>query len=393
MQPWEEKEQKKDVKYLTVYYDIETDQSSPVPGLQNTFEHKPNLLVSHTVCDQCRNVTHNDYFCTVCRNRQNIFHNLDDPSLNVMSQFFDYLQSFKGKYEILLVAHNAKSFDGIFALQEVIARKMKPELILQGAKIICMKVGSWKFIDSLMFLTMPLSAMPKSFGLSELKKGYWPFLANTPEYYNYEGPMLGKEYYCVSTMKTKAALEFDKWYNEQVAQNYVFNFRRELIDYCVSDVTILRQGCTAFRTLFTELAGFDPMMHCITLSAACMATYRRNFLPEGKIGLVPDGGYHGRGKQSHVALKWLDYESHKLGKVIKTIYTDREVSVMGRRVDGYVELEQPDGSVEKRIYQFHGCYWHQCPKHFPTTEDDVINRYEQTVRITSLFRRGGYTVI
>ena len=393
MQPWGEKEKKKDFKYLTVYYDIETTQCDPVEGRVDTFEHKPNLLVVHTVCDQCRDVPQNNYFCTVCRNRQNIFHNLDDPNLNVMGQFFDYLQSFQGKYEILLVAHNARSFDGIFALQEVIARKMKPQLILQGAKIICMKVGSWKFIDSLMFLTMPLSAMPKSFGLSELKKGYWPFLANKPEYYNYEGPMLDKDFYCVPTMKAKAAREFNQWYDEQVAQNYAFNFRRELIDYCVSDVTILRQGCSAFRTLFTELAGFDPMMHCITLSAACMAAYRRNFLPPGKIGMVPDGGYHGRGKQSHIALQWLDFESHKLGQKIKTIYTEREVYVMGRPVDGYAEIPRADGSVERRIFQFHGDYFHQCPKHYPVTEKSGENRYENTVRLTALFRRAGYTVI
>ena len=156
MQPWQEKEKKKGFHYLTVYYDIETTQCDPVEGKADTFEHKPNLLVSQTVCDQCAEIVQNDHFCTVCRNRQNIFHNLDNPSLNVVSQFFDYLQSFKGKYEILLVAHNAKSFDGIFALQEIIARKMKPELILQGAKILCMKVGSWKFIDSKLSAYAPL---------------------------------------------------------------------------------------------------------------------------------------------------------------------------------------------------------------------------------------------
>ncbi|XP_026287130.2 uncharacterized protein LOC113212583 [Frankliniella occidentalis] len=238
--------------------------------------------------------------------------------MGVMEQFFDYLQSFGPKTKILLVAHNAKAFDAMFALQEVIKRRLKNELILQGAKILCMKVGTWEFIDSLMFLPMPLSAMPKSFGLNELKKGYWPFLANKPEYYQYEVPLLEKELYCVSDMKSKPAADFHKWHDEQTANGYVFNFRRELIDYCISEVTILRQACTAFRELFEEKAGFDPMFNCITLSSACMAAYRRNFLPADTIGIVPPGGYHGRGKQSQIALKWLDYESQKLGKVIRT---------------------------------------------------------------------------
>ena len=164
---------------------------------------------------------------------------------------------------------------------------------------------------------MPLSSMPKSFALHELKKGYWPFLANKPENYMYEGPMLNKELYCVSGMKAKAAKEFHDWYDKQAAENYVFYFRRELIEYCISDVTILCQACHSFRKLFSDIAGFDPMLHCITLSSACMATYRRNFLPKDKIGIVPDGGYHGRGKQSHIALQWLDNESYKLGKKLE----------------------------------------------------------------------------
>ncbi|KAK3924586.1 putative DNA polymerase [Frankliniella fusca] len=393
MQPWAEKEKKRGWKYITVYYDIETTQHTPVEGKPDTYEHIPNLLVCQAVCEECAHIPHNDYFCTVCQTRQHIFHSLDDPNLNVMGQFFDYLQSFGPKTKILLAAHNSRSFDGVFVTQEAVKRKLKCEVTLQGAKILCMEIGNWKFIDSLMFLPMPLSAMPKSFGLTELKKGYWPFMANKPEYYTYEGPLLDKHFYCVSTMKQKAVAEFKAWHDEQTANGFVFNFRRELIDYCISDVTILRQACHAFRSLFEQTAGFDPMFNCMTLSSACMAAFRRNFLKPDTIGIVPPGGYHGRGKQSHIALTWLDYESHKLGTVISTIYTDREISVLGRRVDGYIELPLPDGSLERRIYQFHGCYWHHCPIHFPANEDSGENRFEKTQQLTSLFRRSGYTVI
>ena len=92
--------------------------------------------------------------------RRQVFHNLDNPNLNVLSQFLDYLQSFPPKSELLIIAHNAKSYDGVLVLQELVKRKLKPELTLQGAKIISMQIKTWKFIDSLMFLPMPLSAMP-----------------------------------------------------------------------------------------------------------------------------------------------------------------------------------------------------------------------------------------
>ena len=70
------------------------------------------------------------------------------------------------------------------------------------------------------------------------------------------------------------------------------------------------------------------------------------------------------------------------------------MSVLGRRVDGYVEVLQPDGSVERRIHQFHGCWWHSCITCFPpTAESGENNRYENTKRLTALFRKAGYTVI
>lgn len=136
------------------------------------------------------------------------------------------------------------------------------------------------------------------------------------------------------------------------------------------------------------------MFHCISLSSACMAAYRQNFLPESKIGIVPAGGYHGRGKQSHEAMRWLDYEAHKLGLKITTIYNDREFSVLGRKVDGFVRVPRPDGTVEQRILQFDGCYWHGCPTHFPANgENSDENRYARTKRITEIFREAGFTVI
>ncbi|XP_026288125.2 uncharacterized protein LOC113213318 [Frankliniella occidentalis] len=393
MSKWSEKEKKKDYKYVNIYWDTECSQDKPVEGKEDTYEHVPNLIVTQAVCDECKDITQNEYFCAVCKTRQQIFHNLDDPELNVMGQFIDYLRSFPAKTKLLLIAHNSRSYDGPLVLQELIARKIKVEPTLQGAKILCLTAGNWKFIDSLMFLPMPLSSMPKSFGLTELKKGYTPFLANKPEYYKYEGPLLDKDFYCVSNMKRGAAKEFNDWYDAQVAANYVFNFRRELIDYCISDVTILRQACQAFRKLFQEVGGFDPMFNCMTLSSACMAAFRRNFLAKDTIGIVPAGGYHGRGKQSHIALKWLSYEEHVLGRKIKTIYTDREVMVMGRPVDGYVELPLPDGTCERRIYQFHGCYWHNCPTHFPPTSDSPENRYVRTQYITAMYREAGYKVV
>jgi hypothetical protein len=84
MQPWEEKEQNEKWKYVRVYYDLETTQCDPVEGKPDSYEHKPNLIVSQAVSDLCLGVAQNEYFCVVCKTRQQIFHNLDNTDINVM---------------------------------------------------------------------------------------------------------------------------------------------------------------------------------------------------------------------------------------------------------------------------------------------------------------------
>ena len=41
-----------------------------------------------------------------------------------------------------------------------------------------------RILDSLNFLPLPLASLPKSFGLEELKKGYFPHFYNTVEHQN-----------------------------------------------------------------------------------------------------------------------------------------------------------------------------------------------------------------
>ena len=60
-----------------------------------------------------------------------------------------------------------------------------PEIIFKGLKIMYCKINNQlniRMLDSLNFLPMALSQLPKSFGLEELKKGYFTHLYNAPEY-------------------------------------------------------------------------------------------------------------------------------------------------------------------------------------------------------------------
>lgn len=64
-------------------------------------------------------------------------------------------------------------------------------------------------IDSHNFVQTPLSAFPKTFHLTELKKGYFPHLFNTKENEHYVGPVPpAKKYYCYDQMKTGDRTKF-----------------------------------------------------------------------------------------------------------------------------------------------------------------------------------------
>ena len=80
---------------------------------------------------------------------------------------------------------------------------------------------SIRFIDILNFLQMPLKPFPKTFGMNELKKGYFPHYFNKECNKNYVGPMSSKKHYCYNQMKPDEGSKFLKWYDDRVSENYV----------------------------------------------------------------------------------------------------------------------------------------------------------------------------
>ena len=66
-------------------------------------------------------------------------------------------------------------------MEELYKEAIKPHQIVNGSKLIAVYLigDRVKFIDSLNFFPMALSNFPKSFGLTELKKGFFPHFFNT----------------------------------------------------------------------------------------------------------------------------------------------------------------------------------------------------------------------
>ena len=78
-------------------------------------------------------------------------------------------------------------------------------------------------------------------------------------------------------MKPDERSKFLKWYEERVSENYVFDFRKEILDYCRSDVDILRRGIMKLREDFIQLENIDPLRY-ITIVSVCMTIYQSNYM-------------------------------------------------------------------------------------------------------------------
>ena len=266
---------------------------------------------------------------------------------NTIKDFCEWLFT-KEHQDCIVVAHN----DGYFIQNYLNENAVKYEVILRGAKILSMTVPMFnmKFIDSLNFIPMSLAKFPKTFGMTELCKGYFPHLFNKEENQNYVGPIPPAPYYSPNTMKPETRKAFLAWHKEQRDNEYVFDFKEEIIKYCRSDVDILRKCCMEFREMLREITGIDLFEKCLTIASTCHEVYRTNFLKNDTIAVF-QRERELKMKQSNMAVKWLSYEMERNDIHIEHVRNGGEKRVGKYSLDGYCEEYHT-------AYEFQGCFWH-----------------------------------
>ena len=270
-------------------------------------------------------------------------------------------------HECIVIAHNFQGYDSYPILKFLHANGVGCDPIYNGAKCITLTTKTKKsyhlktkikFIDSLNFIPMALARFPKTFGQNELCKGYFPHFFNKDENQEYVGPIPCQDDYGVNYMKPEAREKFMTWHQEQVDNNYVFDFRHEILKYCRSDVDILAECCKLYREMFKKVTstdgdvetGMDPFDTATTIASYCMQVYRTKFLQKDTIALLPQHQQHKR-KQSHEALQWLSYTAEKEEIHIQHDRNGGEKRVGKYYLDGYCEETHT-------AYEYQGCYWH-----------------------------------
>ncbi|KAE8580551.1 hypothetical protein XENTR_v10024459 [Xenopus tropicalis] len=271
-------------------------------------------------------------------------------------------------------AHNAGRYDSYFVVQQLVKEHIKIDLLTQGGKLLCVTVTDLgiRFIDSLNFLPMKLSKLPKALGFQDCK-GFFPHFFNTAENQNYIGAMPSKEFYGYEYMMPDEQADFIAWY--EANQNNVFDFQYELKKYCIQDVKILKQACACYRDSVIEMTTktvtkyssnenvepteityeVDPFEYT-TLASVCMAMYRLKFLPKNTIAILPPDNYNKNQKRfSTPAIQWLMYTAHKEGISIQHALHGGEKAVGNYFLDGYAFI-----NGKHVAFEFQGCFYHGC---------------------------------
>ena len=191
------------------------------------------------------------------------------------ARFFDYLDDvaideYGDRRKVITIFHNFKGYHGTFVVKYLYDNHRPVEQqITIGTKVLSLQNGDLIFKDSLCFLPFSLATFPATFRLTEQCKGFFPHLFNTVENQMYEGPIPATRYYDPDGMSAKKKAEFLRWHAEKERSGYVFNLRREMEAYCISDVKLLKAGCQKFQEEFERHAEFNPMEKCITTASAC----------------------------------------------------------------------------------------------------------------------------
>jgi hypothetical protein len=223
------------------------------------------------------------------------------------------------------VAHNGKAYDTWLVHKYIIKHTTKrpTNIILAGNKIMYMKIKSIRFVDSLNHIAQPLASFPETFGLKEMKKGFFPYLFNTPENQSYIGKIPHIKYFSPNDMKADKRKEFIEWY--KMNQDVEYDFQRELKEYCISDVKILKQALEIYINDNVKENKINPLS-CPTIASFDMKVYRTQHydgniavLNKEEYDLFKKGFFGGR---TEVFRHKIQFTEHQIKRGYFAVYKD-----------------------------------------------------------------------
>ena len=82
-----------------------------------------------------------------------------------------------------------------------------------------------------------------------------------------------KKHGCIHKAAAATVADFEAWYQEQVSSGVVYDFQKELTEYCISDVKILTRSLELFRDdMKDQNSDIDPLQSII-IAGYCLSVY------------------------------------------------------------------------------------------------------------------------
>ncbi|XP_065122769.2 uncharacterized protein [Paramisgurnus dabryanus] len=261
------------------------------------------------------------------------------------------------------IAHYASKFDSFLILEYFCKAGLTLDIIMQGCKLIYMydSVYAQRYIDSYSFIPMALSKMPAALNLTTTEKGYFPHHFNRVENESYVGPYPDKKFYGYDNMTDKNQAKFDEWYATVTGK--FFDFKKELKEYGVNDVVLLREACMKYRDAFIACTELDPF-NFTTLASCCMGVFKTHYLDSKTLALTHNNAYVQKSKTySNASIEWLEYVKKTRNLDIHHALNHGEVSIGKYYLDGFAEFQGTRYGLEFAGCMFHG---HSCqyPSHY-----------------------------
>ena len=230
-----------------------------------------------TKCEKCTRRKKPCMTTESCGIRQHRFEGLD-----CLNEFGKWL--FHERHvDVYAIAHNAAGYDNYFMLDYLLETGQTPYVLYKGAKImkIVQKAYNIRLLDSYLFMSMPLSALPKTFGMEHVvRKGYFAHFHTRTNSLNYIGAWPPMDSYGYNEMSSEKRQDFITWYNDITVNQPVYDHMHELRTYCDNDVLILALCSLAYTCMMLELRNIAPFTVATTLASLVMAQYRMYDLRE-----------------------------------------------------------------------------------------------------------------
>lgn len=331
-------------------------------------------------------------------------------------EFYSFLIK-ESHSDVTVLSHNGAKFDSYFLLQKALEHGVVPtNVCFKGTKMIYMSLPHRiTCIDSYSFLPFALSKFQETLDLEvDCEKYDFPYSFIKYANLDYVGPWPSMDYYNLGRHESdEEKEEFKKWHAEMEKES--FDFKAEIVKYCVQDVAILRKGVLKFQQLIYDLTTEKDQNGRVlvpgtlaftkpTLASLAMHVFRTKYLWENHlvknesgeeivaryqgghyyaekdgewkristpsfikfidspIAACPNDNYMKKDNFSQVSIKWLLWIEKQLGVPVQTALSpqgEMEVPVTSKvtyRLDGYVKPEDNNG--KPIALEFLGCHYH-----------------------------------